>query len=152
MPLCLALWLDCVFDSYLTVHRTSYLAVRISQLGVCWRRVGWCAALPPGLGVGGLKPSTRTRLNLPLRFHLLPIESLKPPPPLPPQDFWLSLDLLRSAKDHAEFCAVRDWIAAQLAGGVEGAGSCARSSGPQLGPVRIAAKNSASRSISWAEY
>ncbi|GFR45865.1 hypothetical protein Agub_g7316 [Astrephomene gubernaculifera] len=35
------------------------------------------------------------------------------------QDFWLSLDLLRSPKDHAEFCTVRDWIAAQLAGPCE---------------------------------
>ncbi|EFJ44388.1 hypothetical protein VOLCADRAFT_64823, partial [Volvox carteri f. nagariensis] len=35
------------------------------------------------------------------------------------QDFWLSLDLLRSAKDHAEFCTVRDWIASQLAGPCE---------------------------------
>ncbi|GIL50277.1 hypothetical protein Vafri_6487 [Volvox africanus] len=35
------------------------------------------------------------------------------------QDFWLSLDLLRSAKDHAEFCSVRDWIASQLAGPCE---------------------------------
>ena len=25
-------------------------------------------------------------------------------------DFWLSLDLLRSAKDHAEFALVRDWV------------------------------------------
>ncbi|GIL93104.1 hypothetical protein Vretifemale_20563 [Volvox reticuliferus] len=35
------------------------------------------------------------------------------------QDFWLSLDLLRSAKDHAEFCTVRDWIASQLEGPCE---------------------------------
>ncbi|KAK9785594.1 hypothetical protein WJX73_010853 [Symbiochloris irregularis] len=26
------------------------------------------------------------------------------------QDFWLSLDLLRSPKDHAEFTLVRDWV------------------------------------------
>ena len=25
-------------------------------------------------------------------------------------DFWLSLDLLRSGKDHAEFTLVRDWV------------------------------------------
>lgn len=26
------------------------------------------------------------------------------------RDFWLSLDLLKSAKDHYEFVTVRDWI------------------------------------------
>lgn len=31
------------------------------------------------------------------------------------QDFWLSFDLLRNPKDHAEFTLVRDWIASQLA-------------------------------------
>jgi hypothetical protein len=25
-------------------------------------------------------------------------------------DFWLAFDLLRSAKDHAEFAVVRDWV------------------------------------------
>ena len=32
------------------------------------------------------------------------------------RDFWLSLDLLRSPKDHVEFTLVRDWIRDQLAG------------------------------------
>lgn len=32
------------------------------------------------------------------------------------RDFWLAFELLRSPKDHAEFTAVRDWIAAQLRG------------------------------------
>jgi len=38
------------------------------------------------------------------------------------RDFWLSLDLLRSPKDHAEFVVVRDWIRDALApcvGGVD---------------------------------
>ncbi|KAK9805814.1 hypothetical protein WJX73_002942 [Symbiochloris irregularis] len=32
------------------------------------------------------------------------------------QDFWLSLDLLRSPKDHAEFTLVRDWVRNALQG------------------------------------
>lgn len=31
------------------------------------------------------------------------------------RDFWLSLDLLKSPKDHAEFVVVRDWIRDALA-------------------------------------
>ena len=31
------------------------------------------------------------------------------------RDFWLSLDLLKSTKDHAEFVVVRDWIRDALA-------------------------------------
>ncbi len=29
-------------------------------------------------------------------------------------DFWLAFDLLRSAKDHAEFSVVRDWVRSAL--------------------------------------
>lgn len=29
-------------------------------------------------------------------------------------DFWLAFDLLRSAKDHAEFVVVRDWVRSAL--------------------------------------
>ena len=32
------------------------------------------------------------------------------------RDFWLSLDLLKSPKDHVEFTLVRDWIRDALAG------------------------------------
>lgn len=31
------------------------------------------------------------------------------------RDFWLSLDLLKSSKDHVEFTLVRDWIRDALA-------------------------------------